>query len=869
MRIVEHTKTRESASKRNRALITLRKSQRRAFRNLQQTRYGILNAPAGWGKSILLCALASHDLLIDAARKVVICVPQTIISKGFIRRQSISLPTGQVVNWNVNQNLCEAVPEKVASLRQILLEPAKATLPDRVIVTTHRTLSAAFQKLDSRDLSTAIRNTTFEIDESHHIQAADEESNQLGAAVSSILDADDPTVRVILATAFFFRGDKLPVLEDKYVSHFRRHSVPFDEYWSGLKHLETYRYEFVAYTATVWSEVEKLLAFSQDPTLIYCPPNGHRLLLGESKAKFTNEVIQLVIRHFGAEVWQPGVSPSKPVILDLVDEKHRADKVRFAMNHGDQITAILSVGMFREGADWVQAQRVIDLIPSGSDQDRNQRFGRLIRDFPGKTSVSYYSFFPRIADATKEEQRKSLSELFAHFHASLVLENALVPIRVPKQRDCGRREDDARGRRVDLLGKFDAQTQKGIFTDCHEALSRLAAEVEGTDTTVNHEDAFREITAVLKRWEIKQNVEPLAKQIVLILRRRANLNLPVEDLVEAGFDKVWASDALEGLRLYSAGFGGPTTFMEIRQAVRNVFESRWSEMYEQLRQLPGQPPSFTRAQWWMNYNRELHSKDLLSQERVRLLEQIPWWSWRKSYKSRFEGQYTALKALDQPPEPSEPLYVFVHAVRDRYQAGKLSKHRIELLEAIPWWTWRIRQTFGGLCHEAASLPKEPSRNTRLGQWVWRTRRRYAQGELTQEEIAKVESISWWSWVSTVESTWMTNYESVARLPKPPNNREHPKEYKFVQHQRAKNKGGKLSQEQIRLLEAVPWWTWETELETQWRLDFEHLAALSNPPHHQNQSDDYKFMRFQKSQYEAERLPKEREAMLEDIPWWNW
>jgi hypothetical protein len=869
MKLIEYATERHTASNNNGSTITLRKSQRTAFRKLRKADCGILNAPAGWGKSLLLCALAGHDLLTDVTRKVVICVPQTIISKGFIRQQTVSLPTGHVVNWSVNQNLCEAIPEKVASLRQFLLEPAKARLPDRVVVTTHRTLSAAFLKLDSRDLSTAIRKTTFEIDESHHIQAADEESNQLGAAVSSILDAGDPTVRVFLATAFFFRGDKLPVLGDKYVSRFCRHSVPFDEYWNGLQHLETYRYEFIAYTATVWAEVENLLAHSKEPTLIYCPPKGHRLLLGKSKGEFTKRVTQLAIRHFEAELWQPGVSPSKPMILDLVDDCHRAEKVRFAMNHGDQIAAILSVGMFREGADWVQAHRVIDLVPSGSDQDRNQRFGRIIRDYPGKTSVSYYSFFPRIADATKEEQRKSLSKLFAHFHASLVLENALVPIRVPKQRDCKCREDDARGKRVDHLGEFDTQTQEGIITDCHEALNRLAAEVEGTDTPVSHEDAFREIAAVLKRWEIEQNVEPLAKQIVLIFRRRANLNLPVDDLVEAGFDKVWAVEALEGFLIYSAGFGGPTTFREIRQAVRNVFETRWFEMFEQLRQLPAPPPSFTRAQWWVNYNRDLHGKGLLSEERIHLLEQVPWWSWGESCKSRFERQYTALKALGQLPEPSEPLYVFVHAVRDRYQAGKLSKHRIELLEAIPWWTWRSRQTFDGLCCEASSLSKEPSRNTRLGQWVWRTRRRFTQDELTQEEIAKVKSISWWSWASTEEATWMTNHEVVALLSKPPHHRVHPKEYKFVQNQRTKFRSGNLSQQQIRLLEAIPWWTWETELETHWRLNYGRLAELPRSPHYRHQADEYKFMHTQKSQYRAGKLPKERETLIEGISWWEW
>jgi hypothetical protein len=477
------------------------------------------------------------------------------------------------------------------------------------------------------------------------------------------------------------------------------------------------------------------------------------------------------------------------------------------MKHGDKIAAILSVGMFREGADWIQAQRVIDLIPSGSDQDRNQRFGRLIRDYPGKTCVAYYSFFPCIVDGDNENQRRDLSKLFAHFHASLVLENALVPIKVPKQMDSAMSENDGRRRRVNMLGRYDAQMQENIIADCHDVLVRLHAEAEKTGGTVGHKEALRQISSALEARGIHEQLEPLARQIVLILRRRANLNLPVEDLVEAGFDKVWASDALEGLRLYSAGIGGPTTFRDIRRAVYNVFERRWMEMYEQVRDLPTSPPAHSRAQWWIHYNRALQAKGLLSNKRTTLLERIPWWTWRESVESRFNRQYEALRALNRPPTPEEPLYVFVSATRNRYWAGKLSKSRIELLESIPWWEWRTRQSFEDLCREAALLTEEPKSCTRLHQWVWRTKQRYAKGQLSQEAITMVESIPWWAWESQPEAIWNRRYQSIAQLTEPPLHKERPKEYKFVHAQKEAYRAGRLREDRRRRLESIPWWTW--------------------------------------------------------------
>ena len=72
METLEHTTQGASESKTNGAIITLRDSQRKAFLKLRHTDYGILNGPTGWGKSMVLCALAGDDLLSDPTRKEVV-----------------------------------------------------------------------------------------------------------------------------------------------------------------------------------------------------------------------------------------------------------------------------------------------------------------------------------------------------------------------------------------------------------------------------------------------------------------------------------------------------------------------------------------------------------------------------------------------------------------------------------------------------------------------------------------------------------------------------------------------------------------------------------------------------------------------------
>jgi len=855
--------------------IILRSSQRTAWEHLRDWDYGILNAPTGWGKSMVLCALAADDLLDDPRRKVIVTIPQTIISKGFINNVKIELPESQVADWSVKHNLCLPVAEKLEYLREWMLAPPATTLAGRVLVTTHRNFAMAYESLNPRQLKSALQHTTLFIDEAHHIQASDEGVNQLGHAVDYILAAHDPTTRMYFATAYFFRGDRLQILHDNQLLRFYKHTVPFDEYWKSLRHLRSYKYDFVAFKGSVWKEVEALFAQSQEPTLCFCPPEGHRLLLGKPKADFVKRLIRLVRKHYkGCTLWKPGVVPrTRKVILDLVDPEYRVDKIAFSMEHGDKIAVILTVGMFREGADWIQAQRVIDLIPTGSDQDRNQRFGRLIRDCTGKTTVSYISFFQHFTDSSKEDQRRELTKLFTHFHASLVLENALAPIKVvvhDRKRDS---EGKSRERPVDLLGNYNGQMQESILRESSERLIQLAGNMDEQGKSVTPDDAKRVITEVLKEHGIDENRESFARQIVLMLRRRQDLDLPVEDLVDAGFDKVWEADALEGLRLYSGGVGGPSTFREIRDAIRSVFDERWLEMYQKLSDLTVPPPRHSRAYWWIANNRKYKQEGILSEERISLLENIPWWGWSEPLADRWDRCFEELKQLGQYPNKRDQrrLYRIVEKQRAMQRDGKLTEEQVELLETIPWWSWEPSAFDEAWQREFERVKALGGNVPWTDKWATNQKTAYSEDRMPDNRIKLLEALPHWTWATGLNTLrhdqWQRQYEKVEAIGRRPQRRVDEAEYQWVKDQKKKHANNELPDEQTGLLEAITWWSWDTAAEDRWHANYEKMRNLTTHP--KFGTTEYLWIRRQLKAYKEGKLEGRKIELLEAFPWIKW
>ncbi len=578
----------------SRSARTLRPSQSDTFTELQGRDHVILNSPTGWGKTTVLNFLAADRLRKNPAAKVVVIVPQRIISRGFVASASLRFPNGDSIPWRP-LDLCEATSSKVDRLVAFLTRPAAG---HRIVVTTHAGFTAAYAKL-SKEASRSFRDTIVVVDESHHIQAGDVDAkNRLGHAVSHLLSLGVP---IWLATAFFFRGDKTDILEKDQLARFQRVFIPLDKHLGEMQHTKSYTYDFVAYKQTVFPEVEALIAKSQPPTLIYCPPSGHPALGQYTKEYFVERIVKHLLQNYpGSSSWHPGLpGNARNVILDLTGTSERSERVEYLHENGDQVGVILTVGMMREGADWPPCARVLDLVPSSSDQERNQKFGRLLRDHPGKTTVRYYSFLPFLLDQSDERHRVEYSRLFAHFHASLILDNALQPIKVPAcVKSTPKRNGKSENQKIDLLGQFSADRQREIEEAVSVALVCLAAFNEEQGRGMTWEEASSCILETLIQLKCGDDVgddtmKALRDQVVLLWRRRRSPTLDVGDLVEQGFDKIWSPDALEPLKLFAAGHCGMHTFSELRAVLGNggqVEAEKWARRCA-TRYAPGHLPS--------------------------------------------------------------------------------------------------------------------------------------------------------------------------------------------------------------------------------------------------------------------------------------
>ena len=727
----------------------LRPDQLPAYHAIFGKSRSIANMPTGWGKSFLLCCLGATDLL-QAHRKIIICVPQRVIAKGFGRQMRIDLPNGKTVDWQVPKNLCDPTAAKVTQLVDFLRNPAHGPAKDRVVLVTHMSLSYAFQQLSEDEIVECFRFTTLFIDESHHVRASEFGQNQLGQVIATLLDANDPTIKIVLATAYFFRGDHSPIISESHLARFSRFHIPFDEYWNALKYVKTFSYDFVMYKAAVFRELETVLRQRQEPTIVYCPPEGHRMLLGKSKQSFMRRVRLLCEKHFGCQLWRPDTKASAKakVIIDLVDTADRTEKIRFVANHGSHVAAVLTVGMFREGADWIEASRIIDLVPSGSDQDRLQRFGRLVRDCRGKRHVSYVNFFPYVLDQDEDDRRRELSKLYAHFHASLVLENAIRPIKVrigiPGKN--GDEKDGENVNRLDLLGNLDEKTQETIIRRCYEELIRLQDQKATLGLSLSADEARQAIVGVLKENGVSQHLDAMARQVILVMRRGANVQLNTDDLVNQGFDKVWAVDIFDGLLAYSAGAGGPESLSEIRKVIESVFESQWLDHFEEVKVLPRSPGSQDKAYWWCTHNKVLHSQGNLSEKRIELLQSIPWWSWQQSFEDRWQANYDEIAQLPACPKAGTTEYTWVRQQRRLREKGSLETYRIKALQAISWWTWATNSSnWDDKYQVLASLDEPPQRGTNEYEWMRTQRKSHKKGSLTPDRAKQLEAIPWWSW----------------------------------------------------------------------------------------------------------------------------
>lgn len=252
-----------------RTISTLKNWQVDAFQAGRPARYFLIQSPGGAGKSLLQVLLGQADIG-DTGNKQLILVPKNHIHHGFYDDDSIRvmLP-GQddPSHWIVRSNFCSASKNeaKIRLLREFLLADVRKLRKEGRLaaIATHRAMVSAWNSLTDSEKQQALRNISFRVDESHHLsnvfhvsdltlfnikdrEAILEDATQLGQFLQDVLKHDDDTVKVHLATATFFRGDRRTILSDRFKNEFTHYYLPWDEHFQQLG-IDQLFFDFINY----------------------------------------------------------------------------------------------------------------------------------------------------------------------------------------------------------------------------------------------------------------------------------------------------------------------------------------------------------------------------------------------------------------------------------------------------------------------------------------------------------------------------------------------------------------------------------------------------------------------------------------------
>lgn len=457
----------------------LRSWQEKAFHCLKSADHSIINAPMGSGKTWLMCLLSAYRMQKNKNLRTLIAVPQTIIGDGFSEAQLL-MPDNSELRWFAQHNLCQESPTE-GTIQYVIdwLQRPQAFFQDKILVCTHATIVAVYKRLKDTKQLKLFHDLICWIDEAHHLKNAEVEgfedaivSNGIGEFATYLLRYGK-NVHLGLATASFFRGDRLNLLTPTMRDKFTRFDLPHDEYMESMQYLKSFSFDFLLCGPDYLKAINKITK-DKHKDIIYIPHPISRHSTGDKYAEVEQIIECYQKTNKGKETdLDNGLTVLRKKsgefkILDLVDEDRRKEKKSYVcgVKNPEDLDAIIALGMFKEGANWIWADRSIIVGPRASLVDVIQMVGRLLRDAEGKEHVQVVQLLPFSIDQTDEKKfRENLNNYLKAILASLVLEDIFNPvkIKVPK----GEKKKGIKHGKIDWLSEVlpDAEKQIALRED--------------------------------------------------------------------------------------------------------------------------------------------------------------------------------------------------------------------------------------------------------------------------------------------------------------------------------------------------------------------------------------------------------------------
>jgi superfamily II DNA or RNA helicase len=570
---VKHKRCRRPLTER-----VLRYWQSQAFNRVCNSRYFLVKAFCGSGKTTLSIVLALNDI-IKNNRKQIFIVPQEHIGGGFATSGKFKIPGIGVVELTTPKNFCESSENKIESfvnfLRRKFSKDSVAVDSNKqcsvdgencmAVVTLH-CFNAAMNKIIEKGLFDEVaKNTSFFIDEAHHIKGGeleiDEDYNQLGKIVYKILDnAEKNNSAVRLTTATFNRGDQGIIVKSDYLKKFDRFDLDFIDHFATLDIKKVF-VNFEEYEDDpIFQIVENIRQELKERHLIVVPSRS-------SKWRKTDINLERLKEKLFKMLIEEGVNPNE-VILDLVTESTQKQnkaillkepKERYDENpdYISKIRVVITCMLGREGTDWCPCSRIHHAsIELGSTTLAIQTLGRLFRKFKGKDNVAiiYYikKFNPLKESANKKE---FISDRVNAMLCLMIIDDLMQPIMIlpnlpssahkgPKRKHNKTKKNDRRGFRLGQI--FGEENFENIKREIFEKIFE--------EENLDEESVNKVILEAIKDYKFlvpkvsKENVIAGLKTFLLRARSEAlrSKGINIADIRKAGFDAIVEKQGLRG-----------------------------------------------------------------------------------------------------------------------------------------------------------------------------------------------------------------------------------------------------------------------------------------------------------------------------------
>jgi superfamily II DNA or RNA helicase len=562
-----------------------------AFNDLKDVPHMILNAPMGSGKSLMMCFLSAHKMKNNPFLRCIIAVPQTIIASGFIN-EKLLLPDGERLIWSPSHNLCDK-EDTTSTIKYVIqwLETTQISFNDRILICTHTTLVEVYKQLLQKNRVDLFNRLLLWVDEAHHVKnSIVNGSNNIGSLVSALLSKVDDEVQVGLTTATFFRGDRDRLITQDMEKLFKRFNLPYDAYLKTMKHLKSFSFDFLICGQDYMKAIEVITKQRKGKDIIYIPKPRSRHSQG-CKHKEVRDIIKIYQNQHGNQflesednltILKNGDSAFK--ILDLVTETRRKEKKDFLadktlQNNRDHLDAIIALDMFKEGANWIWADRSIIVGSRGSLVDVIQMIGRLFRDAQGKEHVEVIQLLPFSLNQQADDFKDNLNNYLKAVYSLLILEDILKPIKIlipkkdPSEKETKKTENFAPSKRLyDLIP--DENNRKAVIDTATKYLINISSNSENKEKSIPEiYDAFQKgLPSVLE--DKNQNNPLVAKAVgehIWSTYLRDTFKVHGIDVEHIDFDIVQNTHPLDGLLRFTSNTCDINTFQQLRDAIQASF----------------------------------------------------------------------------------------------------------------------------------------------------------------------------------------------------------------------------------------------------------------------------------------------------------